>query len=749
MGIREKRKWGVLLGVSAALVLAPLAQAGSGGYAAIHAAEQQKSGMSKEEALQWVKKRVNIPDGYQLEDASYEDAERSVFHQNPAWQFHWSQKRDGFLAVSVDAQTGQLLSYSLYGRDRDKGPSTVIPESQAEEIARQFLERVVPEEERAKLSKPNEFGNVLPFQTERAGEHVFTFTRIENGVPFLENGVQVTVWGAGQVVNFTRTWFEGALPEPKGVMTAEAAAEQAAAKLAPSLVYTRLDHLTGDFSETNGRYTLVYRYHETDPQFLDARTGTPLNAFGEPASRADTGKPLGTATLDRSGEDRVITREEAEKLAGEFVKRLPGTYRSDGSRGGGSSSGPDGLVVRYWDFEFTPLHTGQEKPNPIEIAVSDRGRLVEYRADARRPFREEGKKIEKAVSWEQARESAVSLVKTLLSDQLGEIALQDRKPSEETLRDLLNNGREYSFEFQRLHNGIPVQGERFQVGVDPETGKAIGLRLWDRDRSFGPFEPAQAKINLEQAKEAERTKKTLILSYYLPQPWKVEVPAKNHKPLLVYRYVGEEGVVDAGTGQWLSFRDLRKQKEAEDIVKHPAKEALQYAIQNNMLEVKNGKVEPDKPLTRGEMAGMLVRMINRGVFHDRLRFAYYPDDEESKPYVFADVDRKHPQYAAIQRCVQMGLIPKEGTRFEPDRPITRGEAVQMAMRLFGYEELMGKREIFVAPYADVEPKLVPAVSLAYAHGLFPATGKFEPNRPMTRAEAAQLMRNLEKAGERP
>ncbi|MCG6197756.1 hypothetical protein H1215_11315, partial [Anoxybacillus sp. LAT_38] len=71
--------------------------------------------------------------------------------------------------------------------------------------------------------------------------------------------------------------------------------------------------------------------------------------------------------------------EEAQKIAEELVKRLPGSYRSEGSRGGGSSSGPDGVETRHWRFEFTPLHVQGKNVEPVEISVSDRGELVEYR----------------------------------------------------------------------------------------------------------------------------------------------------------------------------------------------------------------------------------------------------------------------------------------------------------------------------------------------------------------------------------
>jgi hypothetical protein len=733
------------MGLSAAISLTPVTMQGNGMMEKAYAAEQKQSGITQEEAIKSAQQWVTIPGDYKLEHSSFLDERREHYYGKAVWRLSWEKGRDGHIAVTIDAATGVLMEFSHYSKEREEGHSSqTVSTEQAVDIAQKFLQRVARKEELEKLSRPNEYGNTSPYFTSRLGEHAVIFTRMENGTPFLENGFRLIVGGDGRIFQFQREWYEGVLPDAKEAISLEQAEKLLEERLSPSLVYTRMDRLTGIYRQGNNHYQLVYRYNETDPQLLDAVKGTPLNVYGEPAGPSVQPKALGTTIRVKKESEKVITKEEAQKIAEELIKNLPGSYRSEGSRGSGASTGPDGIARRHWGFDFTPLHVAGEQVEPVELSISDRGKLFEYRANERAIYREDGRKIEKAVPWEQARENALKLVSSLLGDRLGEIYLIERQPSEAAIKEILERGGRYIIRFGWLKDGIPIEGAEFDVSVNPENGEVEWLRARDDDAQTPVGSDTEKIIDKETAKKVEREQKKGLLAYYLPPLWKDDRMSEKREPLLVYRYVGDNGVVNAATGEWLSFDALQQKKNPQDIAEHPAKEALQFAINADLLTVTDGKVEPDKQLTRGEMAEMMARMSNQYEFHNRLRSSDM--DEETTPYVFTDVDQKHPLYSAIQKCVQVGLIAKEGKRFEPDRAITRVEAAEMAVRLLGYEELLQKQEIFVSPYLDVNKKMVPAVSLAYAYGLFPTTSAkaFEPDRSLTRAEAAQLMQILQK-----
>lgn len=739
---KRNQAWRLTAGVASGLLLAPvIASFGMMDTTnVVYAAEQKAKTMSQEEAVKAAQKWISVPSDYKLSRVNYIDAIKEPFYRKSVWRINWDKSKVGGIMATIDAESGELMQYFKYSdRDRTGSEQKKLTEDKALEIAQQFLERVTTPEIRQKLSKPNEYGPLNHFMQQ---DNAFTFTRVENGIPFLENGFQLIVGQDGQIDSYTREWDDGKLPDAKQAIAAEKAQKLLEEQAVPSLVYKEKAAMTSRYDQDRGQYQLVYLYDQLDPQYVDAISGNVINSLGDTAEKRVI-KPLGSTTRNRSQEDKLITKDEAQKIAEHLIKRLPGSYRFDGSSGGGSSSGPDGIVKRNWRFEFTPLQSGDSQPDPVHLSIDDRGELQDYSVNERFMYGESGRKIEKSVPWEQAEANALKLVKSLYADRLGEIYLIGKKPSEDSIKKMFERGGQYEVRFGWLKDGIPIENMEFRVSVDPETGDVESMRTWMDDFASLPDSSTAGKVDLETAKKAEQAQKTMMLTYYLPQTNYYDVPFLGRQPMLVYRYVGDQGVVNGNTGEWVSFEKIRKDQTPQDIAGHPKKNALEFAVQQGFLTVKDGKVEPNKEVTRGEMVLMINRLTDRSEFYMSRSHSFY-DDEEDKRYNFTDVDQKHPQYAAIQRGVQYGLIPKEGNRFEPDKPITRAEAADMVARLLGYSDLLNKPGIFASPYQDVQKKDIPAVTLVTSQGLLPgkSTASFESNAKITRAEAAQLMQAL-------
>ncbi|WNC13590.1 YcdB/YcdC domain-containing protein [Brevibacillus brevis] len=737
---KETPAWKMAAGMSLALVLTPtLGIPLPAAPPVAYAAESASPHVTKEQAIGLAQKWIAIPQDYKQEDAMFLDAERERFFGQSSWQITWQDKKDeSGIYVRIDAATGELLQYSRYDSSaKATSPSASISQEKALEVATDFLQRVTSADERKELAKPNQYGPLRFYSTD-ISEHAFTFTRVENGLPFLENGFQVVVDRSGEVSSFTREWTKGELPEPTSVLPVEQAEKLLAEKAGPSLLYKELSSMTGAYDQDSGKYKLVYEYSPRDPQFVDAVSGAVVNALGQLAESKGV-QPLGTTVSPQDDSRTRVTKEQAQQIAEQLIKKLPGEYRSEGSRGGGGRSGPGGIEVRNWKFDFTPLHTKGKPGDTVQVRIDDRGQLDEFSTSERARFREDGAKIEKAVSWKEAEASAAALVKNLLSDRLGEIYLLDQQPSDEDLQNQLERGRAYEIRFGWIKDGVPIEDAEFFVQVNPQSGEAELLEVRPEDRTYLAGDKRKA-IDASAAKKAERQQKSVMLTYYTPQQRHVQMPAANQKVMLVYRYVGDQGVVDGLTGEWISFKQEQKKQRPGDIADHPQQEALEFAQRMGLLTAEGGSLEPDKQVTRGELAQMLARMTNRIEFHSS--HVSSSDDEGENPFPFADVDDKHPQFAAIYKAVQYGLIPKEGSRFEPDKAVTRAQAADMFARLLGYGDLLDKPGIFVSPYSDVAKKDTPAVTILHSLGLLPGeqSQSFHPNDPVTRAEAAQLMK---------
>lgn len=739
MNIRKK-SWMITAGVTSAVLLIPSFSTLGLPFAvtsAVHAAGKQTKELSKEEAIQHVQKLISIPSHFKLERANYQGAERYPFLNQATWRLSWDGENDAGIYITLDAVTGNLLQYSRYG-DESVPSVKKVSEEAALEAAKKFLESVTSDQERKKLSDANEYGIGQSYATGYV-HHPFYFARIENDIPFLENGFRVVVDEKGEVVQFSRTWYEDPLPDAKPTLSLEEA-EEKMTDAAPSLVYKSISSITGNYLDDRYQYQLVYQYNRTDPQFVDAMSGDMINAQGTVAQPGKV-QPLGTTISQKPQQEKLITKEEAQIIADQVAKRLFGSYRSEGSQGGGSSSGPDGIERRRWNFEYSPLQGDAKEHNAFEISIGDRGELVGYESSDR-TRRIDGAKIDQPVSWEQAEKNALQLVKALYSDSLGEIYYQPQKPTEAFIKDQLEKGQPYSLSFGWLKNGVPVEDSTFYVDVSAATGVVEYIRTDNYEKDQIPSGTHEI-VDVEKAKLAERDQKKWMLTYYQPDPFTSYRIEQMQQPILVYRYVGDAGVVDAVSGEWMSYVEKGKSQGPQDIGDHPQKEALELAIRYGFMTVTDGKLEPDKVLTRGEVAQIMARALDRVEFRSRVYFGF--SDEPVQMFNFSDVDAKHPLFGVIQKNLQQGLIAKEGQRFEPDKPITRAQLADMLARLLGYGDLLNKPDIFVPAYSDMKKNQIPAITLLHAEGIVflgSSAGKFNPEAPVTKAEIAQLLKDL-------
>ncbi|WP_400162698.1 S-layer homology domain-containing protein [Brevibacillus sp. TJ4] len=728
---KRSKPWRLTAGVTTAILLGPtLAGVGAPGVLpAAYAAEQAAGELSREDAIKRAQEQLEFLAGYKLERANhYVDPTESVY-----WTMTWKNDSNERISIDLDASTGVLQRFFRYvERPSSAVAGGKLDAEAAKQTAVRFLEKVASPEERAKLSEANEYPSFSGYYGS-VRENQFTFTRVENGLPFLENGFEIVLDETGEVQSYWRNWYEGELPDPAEVISEEEAAELLAQEIAPSLMHQSLSSMYPTIA-SNSQTAMIYRFGPHDPQYVNAVDGTVINALGKP-SQARTIEPLGS-TVSTVQQQR-ITVEEAQKIADQVIKRLPGNYQSEGQRGSGSSSGSDGIEYSYWVFAYEPLHGSGEDAVPVEISIGDRGELVEYQLDSNRRFGSTGPITGETVTWEQAQQSAVELVKTLLADRLGEIYLMP-DPGEGQVKWALEQGSSYRVSFGWLHAGVPIENAEFSVDVDPKTGEVVELRVNLRDLRRTLAEPKQA-VDLDTVRATLRDEHKLMLTYYQPGIYFQPSEAANG-PLLVYRYVGESGFVDATTGEWISYSQLEERAKPQDIADHPQQEALEWAVRYGLLQVTDGKLEPERQVTRGEMAQVISRLSDMAEFHRAVYFGY--DDTEQ--VTFADIGETHPLYGVIQKNLRQGYIEKTAQRFEPEQPVTRAQAADMIARLLGYKDLLDNPEIFNSPFTDLQSHQVAAVSILHGEGVFPgkSANRFDPNGSLTRAELAQIAQAL-------
>jgi hypothetical protein len=156
---------------------------------------------------------------------------------------------------------------------------------------------------------------------------------------------------------------------------------------------------------------------------------------------------------------------------------------------------------------------------------------------------------------------------------------------------------------------------------------------------------------------------------------------------------------------------------------------------------------PEQAITRGQFVTALVRAIKlpvEPVVLPRVARNAQPQALE----LYRDVDSNRPEFRYIRAASQSRVaIGFDDGSFRFDNPITRQEAFVIAVRALGVASNMGLNPTVVMPFTDSEQVAYWAmrhVDVAYMLGLIQpdATGRINPNRMMSKAEAAGFLNDL-------
>lgn len=171
----------------------------------------------------------------------------------------------------------------------------------------------------------------------------------------------------------------------------------------------------------------------------------------------------------------------------------------------------------------------------------------------------------------------------------------------------------------------------------------------------------------------------------------------------------------------------------DDVAGHWAEERISVLVRRGIAQrFSDLSFRPQDQLSRAEYVRWLITAIGLQV----------------RPVVapsFVDVLASHPAAPFIETAMGQGIIPRALT-FLPDVPVTRIDAVGMAVRAIGYAFEATVLAMQPLPFEDAgalpEPRRgTIAVALLTEPALLrePAAAAFRPQEPMTRAEGASLV----------
>lgn len=300
-----------------------------------------------------------------------------------------------------------------------------------------------------------------------------------------------------------------------------------------------------------------------------------------------------------------------------------------------------------------------------------------------------------------------------------------------------------STETQKIDNTITFSGKKI---IEREGIKEEYRQEWSgsyqlnlsfnrtRDLSYRPNEPSQISFAggyLETVQEEQ----ILRYSYNMPKFDQDGLVDKSG------RVRGEDNtkLLTSPTQKRLPIPFLR------DVKGHWAQDDILRLASLEALPVKGEYVGVRLNMTRGEFAWAIAQLAGL-LPQEQPVTRYYPyrqnqQQEEVSP--FMDVPVNHPYYKHIKAISEKGIISGVGGgKFEPDKPLTRAEAITIIIKTLGFEGLapMYNTETGFKDDASIPIWARDAIYVGSEIGLVSGdNGYVLPNESMSRAEAAAFL----------
>ncbi|MGO4888767.1 YcdB/YcdC domain-containing protein [Anaerobacillus sp. MEB173] len=703
--------------------------------------------ISRDKAIEIAKKAVTIPADYTQQGVS--------FHTNwmgaeSVWQIEWrKESRASFheIRVTVNADTGEIAGINVWNHNMDQENPPFPPKYNfdgAVDIAKDYINSIFPNKTDELYLDPmsKEWFENRPFRD--YGYANIRFQQKVNDIPFEYNSVNVAIDGNGEVVSFDYSWYENVdFDSPEGIISQEEADAIFADSIDMELRYIYEPYRMNGSKDVHLAYVPKsqdgYRYYSNYYRILNAKTGEWVQPNGMP-DQSNVKVPDGplaekpSSLPDYGG--KTLTQEQAlERVKSTF--NLPGDVELSRANYM-ENSYREGLPI--WSFDFQQQGNSRY-PSFLQAEVNaETGEVLQFYNDNVWRFYEENKEVTVNVSEQQALEKATEFVKKVAGNRADH--LYATAPANHYFNDD-QKPRFYNVFFIRKENGIPVQGQGVEVMISSETGEVFEYRLSWNDLKLPS---ADQVIQIEKAKELFLEDTHFGLNYHVLMENNGVVSNKDREAIVVYQpsYSPVPKYLDAVTGIWMNSetgKPLYEPKEATDIEGHWAEAALKAMVDYDIMEVVDGKLNPNAKLTRAELIEIFVKAIG-----DRY---YYYDGRESLP--FSDVAKDASYYPYLYQAIDRNLIDKNQKEFKPDELVDREYMAVLVVKGLGYDRLAKVDGIFSSKFKDSNQITAKGhVGLVHQLGIMQGStnGNFMPKKEITKAEAAMtLYRFLEKRSE--
>lgn len=248
--------------------------------------KERKEELTQKEAFDILKSMIDIPEGYELDHANYND--RSHYsEENASWRFYFREKdnRSHYkrLSATIDAKTGELLNYRnedrhrYYDKEEPEEIEVNVTKEEAKEIALNFINKAAGSKlDKLYITTPRD---IKHHPDEEPSAYRVNFVRKENGIEVLNQNINLTISSeTGEILYYYLRWTDVDFPEVEDLLTKEKAKELLLSSYDMKIDYyvPYADKDEKENKEANLVYMpnfKVYNYNV----YLDAKTGKWIN----------------------------------------------------------------------------------------------------------------------------------------------------------------------------------------------------------------------------------------------------------------------------------------------------------------------------------------------------------------------------------------------------------------------------------------------------------------------------------------
>ena len=285
----------------------------------------------------------------------------------------------------------------------------------------------------------------------------------------------------------------------------------------------------------------------------------------------------------------------------------------------------------------------------------------------------------------------------------GEYAKSRAEEVEEGTATPYNSGGDANYNYIRYENGIPHRENGINITLNQITGKITRFNLnWYSNALYPDISNV---ITPQNALSKNVAQNGSSIGY---------ITTGDGNASLVYEF-NNISLIDPFDGSALDYRGnpLDNDKitpDYSDIAGHWSENVVKRLLDNGVY-LWSGKFEPSKVMTEYEFLQYLLLLE---------QYYYYVE----------------PVDFFSQRGIDIEA--------DPDKDLTRQEAVRIIVEYLGYGKLAEKSEWFVYPFSDdVSNEYKGYITICYMLGIISGdNGRFNASANITRAQAAVILQNL-------